>query len=71
MSMITNTFVTADGKYHVESSGNGWAYSVTDQRTGDSFFVQDSSADELARDSDYFENTNVLDQYMEALGQGA
>lgn len=26
--MITNTFVTEDGKYHVESLGNGWAYSV-------------------------------------------
>jgi hypothetical protein len=71
MKMITNTFVTADGKYHVESFGNGWAYGVTDQRTGESFFVQDSSADELARDSDYFENTNVLGDYMEALGQEA
>jgi hypothetical protein len=67
--MITNTFVTADNRYHVESLGNGWAYNVTCQKTGESFFVQDDSATQLEKDSDYFECTNVLEQYMEALGQ--
>jgi hypothetical protein len=67
--MITNTFITADNRYHVESLGNGWAYNVTDQKTGESFFVQDSDADQLERDSDYFECTNVLAGYMDALGQ--
>ena len=42
--MITNAFVTEDRKYHIESLGNGWAYSVTCQRTGNNFFVQDSDA---------------------------
>jgi len=67
--MITNTFVTADNRYHVESLGNGWAYNVTDQKTGESFFVQDHDAEQLERDSDYFECTNVLANYMEVLGQ--
>ena len=67
--MITNSFVTEDNRYHIESLGNGWAYNVTDQKTGQSFFVQDDNADQLLRDSDYFECTNVLANYMEVLGQ--
>ena len=67
--MITNSFVTADNLYHVESLGNGWAYNVTCQKTNNSFFVQDHDAEQLARDSDYFECTNVLAHYMETLGQ--
>jgi len=67
--MITNSFVTTDNRYHVESFGNGWAYNVTCQKTGQSFFVQDSDAEQLERDNDYFECTNVLANYMETLGQ--
>jgi len=69
--MITNTFVTEDGKYHVESLGNGWAYSITCQRTGNNFFVQDSNAEQLNQECDDFRCTSVLDQYMEALGGAA
>lgn len=68
MSMSTNTFLTEDGKYHIESLGNGWAYSVTCQRTGNNFMVQDESATLLQSESDDFRCTPVLDQYMEALG---
>ena len=67
--MITNTFETADGKYVIESYCNGWAYSVTCQRTGDNFSVQDHSADQLQQDTHNFDNTSVLDNYMEALGE--
>jgi hypothetical protein len=66
--MNTNTFITADGKYHIESLGNGWAYSVTDQRTGKNFFMQDSDAEELQRNTDNFECIGALDMYMEAIG---
>ena len=66
--MITNTFVTEDNKYHVESLGNGWAYSVTCQRTGKNFFVQDSDADTLQKETDDFQCIGALDNYMEALG---
>jgi hypothetical protein len=67
--VITNKFETADGKYFIESYGNGWAYTVTCQRTGDNFFVQDSSAVILQQDTQNFDNTNVLNDYMEALGE--
>ena len=66
--MITNTFITEDGKYHIETLGNGWAYSVTCQRTGKNFFVQDRAADTLQRDTDDFTCIGSLDNYMEALG---
>lgn len=66
--MVTNTFITEDGKYHIESLGNGWAYSITCQRTGNNFFVQDSNAETLNQECDDFRCTSVLDQYMEALG---
>ncbi len=66
--MITNRFITEDDKYHIETLGNGWAYSVTCQRTGRNFFVQDHDADTLQRDTDDFTCTGSLDNYMEALG---
>ena len=69
--MNTRTFVTEDNKYHIEVLGNGWAYSVTEQRTGDNFFVQDHDAELLQRETDDFACTGVLDLYMEALGGAA
>lgn len=66
--MITNTFTTENGAYHVETLGNGWAYSVTCQRTGKNFFVQEQAADMLQRDTDDFTCMGALDNYMEALG---
>jgi len=52
--MITNTFTTENNKYHIESLGNGWAYSVTCLRTGKNFFVQDHDADTLQKETDDF-----------------
>jgi hypothetical protein len=66
--MITNTFTTENGEYHIETLGNGWAYSVTCQRTGKNFFVQEHAADMLQRDTDDFTCMGALDNYMEALG---
>jgi len=71
MTMLTNTFVTEGNKYHVEVFGNGWAYCVTCQRTGDNFFLQDHDADKLAEDTDNFECIGAIDMYMEALGGAA
>lgn len=67
--MNTRTFITEDGKYCVEELGNGWAYSVTCQRTGENFFMQDHDAEQLQKDTDDFACTVVLDSYMEALGE--
>ena len=48
--MKTNTFTTASGRYIVESYGNGWAYTITDQETGANFFVQDDSAVDISQE---------------------
>ena len=66
--MITNTFITEDDKYHIEVFGNGWAYSVTCQRTGKNLYVQDHAADMLQQDTSNFECIGALDNYMDALG---
>jgi hypothetical protein len=42
---------------------------VTDQSTGENFFVQDEAADDLQAASNDFENEDVLAQYMEAMGE--
>ena len=66
--MKSTAFTTEDKKYHIESLGNGWAYSVTCQRTGNNFFVQDHDAEQLQLETDDFACTGALDMYMEALG---
>ena len=66
--MITNTFITEDNKYHIEVFGNGWAYSVSCQRTGKNLFVQDHDADTLQQETSNFECTGARDNYMDALG---
>jgi|LauGreDrversion4_2_1035121.scaffolds.fasta_scaffold3241946_1 hypothetical protein len=60
-------FVTADGKYHIESHGNGWAYEITDQATGDSLWFQDSDACEVQKETQDFENTDPIKAYFECL----
>jgi hypothetical protein len=62
-------YTTQNCKYHVQEHGNGWAYTVTDQTTNESFFVQDEAADTLQTESDDFANEDVLAQYMEAMGE--
>ena len=63
------TFTTADRRYSVTSHGNGWAYCVTDQTTGEDFWVQDSDADALREATNDFENTAPIAEYMEVLGE--
>lgn len=67
--MKTNSFPTASGRYFVESYGNGWAYTITDQETGADFFVQDDSAAQLQKDTNDFENESVIADYMDTLGE--
>ena len=64
--MTTNEYPTADGRYYIKSYGNGWAYEVTHQESGASFWVQDDDAQQLRDDTNDFENTDVLGDYMEA-----
>lgn len=62
---------TPTARFHVQEHGNGWAYTVTDQETGDSFFVQDEDAAQLQHESDDFCDEEVLGNYMDGLGEQA
>ena len=61
------SFTTPTGRFHIISYGNGWAYTVTCQTTGDDFFVQDDSAAQLQEDTADFTDEDVLEEYMAAL----
>lgn len=63
--MTTNEFDTADGKFTIKSYGNGWAYEVTCNTTGDSVWVQDHDAHQLQTQTNDFEDTCVLAYYLE------
>lgn len=60
-------FTTHDGRYHIESHGNGWGYSVTCQSSGANLWFQDSDACQLQEESEDFTNTYVIDGYFECL----
>lgn len=64
-------YTTQKARYHVTEYGNGWAYTVTDQETGDSFSVQDDAAAQLQHESDDFCDEEVLGNYMDGLGEQA
>lgn len=60
-------FTTKTGRYHVVSHGNGWAYEVTDQTTGDNLWFQDDDATQLQSDTSDFENEDAISLYFECL----
>ena len=60
-------FITQSGRYHVEVHGNGWAYSVTDQETGDNLWFQDDSASQIQQDTADFEHEHAIAQYFDCL----
>jgi hypothetical protein len=57
-------FNTKSGRYSVISHGNGWAYEITDNETGDNLWFQDDSAIQLQADTDNFENEDMLSEYF-------
>ena len=61
------TFIS--GQYHIESHGNGWAYSITDQRTGDNLWFQDADAQAVQDATQDFDYPAALDQYFECIEQ--
>ena len=61
------TFIA--GEYHIESHGNGWAYSITDQRTGDNLWFQDADAQAVQDATNDFDYPAALDQYFECIEQ--
>ena len=61
------SFNTPNRLYLVTSHGNGWAYEITDQETGESLWFQDEDAVKLQQDTKDFVLESVIDDYFEAL----
>lgn len=62
-------FITPTGAYHITSHGNGWAYEVHCNDTGDSLWFQDHDADTLRLRTDDFTSEEELRIYFELLGE--
>lgn len=60
-------FTTPTGKYHITSHGNGWAYEVHCQTTGDNLWFQDESAIQFQSDTDDLTNEDAIRTYFECL----
>ena len=54
-------FTTPTGKYHVTSHGNGWAYEITCQETGESIHFQDHDADHIFVITDELRDEAAID----------
>lgn len=65
--MSTNEFITYDGKFHIESHGNGWSYSITCQTTGANLWFQDDDTSSLQLESEDFTNTDIVQSYFDCL----
>lgn len=57
-------FTTPTGLFNVESYGNGWAYTVTCNTTGESFSCQDGAAVRLQSNTGDFTDEIALAQYI-------
>ncbi len=58
-------FTTETGKFHITSHGNGWAYEITDQETGDSLWLQDDDAIWIEEQTDKFQNEDALNSIFD------
>jgi len=61
------SFTTPNNRYLVKSHGNGWAYEITCQETGENLWVQDSDAEQLREAAADFENEDAIADYFECL----
>lgn len=68
MFQVTALFPCCE-RYDVVEFGHGTAYTVREVVSGLSFFVQDSDAIQLKRDSANFTNVRVLDDYIDTIGE--
>lgn len=65
--MIPMQYTTPTERFHVSSYGNGWAYEIVCQTTGDSLWFQDHDADTVQRDTADFTNEDAINSYFELL----
>jgi hypothetical protein len=61
------SFNTPNRRYLITSHGNGWAYEITDQETGDSLWFQDEDAYTIQENTGDFEDESAINQYFECL----
>lgn len=61
------SFTTINNRYHVTVHGNGWAYEVVDQETGDNLWFQDGDAEQLQANTNNFEHEDSIAQYFDCL----
>lgn len=60
-------FTTPTGRFHITSHGNGWAYEVTHQATGDSLWFQDHDADHFYGETAKLEDEDAIQTYFDYL----
>ncbi len=68
MFQVTALFPCCE-RYDVVEFGHGTAYTVREVVSGLSFFVQDSEAIQLKRESANFTRASVLDDYIDTIGE--
>jgi hypothetical protein len=64
-TMHAMQYTTPTGKFHVSSYGNGWAYEIVCQTTGDSLWFQDDDASFVQAATNDFENESEIALYFE------
>ena len=60
-------FTSISGRYHITSHGNGWAYEIHDNETGEELWFQDADADTIRNDSSDFELESVIAMYFDCI----
>ena len=55
--------------YHIASHGNGWAFEITDQQTGESLWFQDQDAEQIRQETNNFEHEDIIRTYFECIGE--
>lgn len=57
-------FNTINNRFLITSHGNGWAYEITDNNTGESIWVQDDAACDIQQATQNFECEDAIEQYF-------
>ena len=64
---MAHEFLSITERYTITSHGNGWGYEVEDNVTNETLWFQDYDAEQLQKDTNNFEDDNVLRQHFECL----
>jgi hypothetical protein len=64
---MAHEFLSITERYTITLHGNGWGYEVEDNITNETLWFQDYDAEQLQKDTNNFEDDNVLRQHFECL----